>query len=201
MSKSFPTITFPLYFLFISSTINAQVIDWKDFDESALNDAVFNKVSNYIASTTFRGDNGQDVKGTVPTKFVEGMKCVCNDKVETFTKVHRKDIKTYQELADKCISNWKSDGVMSLTLWSKWVEVTCKYKKINQKFNDLFFLLFFYRPFYLFGMLKQFLFRLKPLLLAFFQLCILQLCDLMLEILHIGFDFFIALFQLSIFLT
>lgn len=113
-------------------SLNAQVINWKNFDENALNDAVYNKVCDYITSTTFRTDDGKEVKGTAPMKYVEGMKCICLNKFETFDKVHRKNIKTYQELANKCIQDWKREGSMSLTLWSKSVEISCKYKKINQ---------------------------------------------------------------------
>jgi hypothetical protein len=120
-------------------TISAQVIDWKNFDTKTMNDVLFTKVSNYITSTTFADKTGNKVQGTAPMKYDVGIKCVCFDKYEAFDKVSKKDVKTYQELADKCIQDWKSDlgytNTMSLILWSKSLEINCKYKKISQTVN------------------------------------------------------------------
>jgi hypothetical protein len=109
--------------------LNAQVIDWKNFDGKTMNDVIFNKITNYIISTTFHDDNGMDVKGTAPKRY-DSLNSKESVSIEVFSKIKRKDVNSYQDIANECFKEW--ENTMSFMLWSKSVEVTCKYKKITQ---------------------------------------------------------------------
>jgi hypothetical protein len=119
-----------LLLVLIPMMTNAQIIDKKKFNENALNDAVFNNVSSYITSTTFHNKDGQDVKRTAPMRCDSLSKGVIS--YANFDKIHVTNVKTYQDIADKCIKDWLNSFNMSDILWAKSIEVSSKYKKRTQ---------------------------------------------------------------------
>jgi hypothetical protein len=123
--------------------INAQVIIWNSFNEKILNDVTFNRLNEY---TKIKGgysvSNSSEEHGKIYkcligndgellldelSSEINGIISVSS--VVILDRVSIRDIKTYQEIADKCITDWansQSDAFFMIG-WGKSVDVTSHY--------------------------------------------------------------------------
>lgn len=134
-----------------SMLLNAQVIDWNNFNEKTMNEVMFGKIYDY---TSIKTGYSLISSGKLPEIYrcikknneklpVDSLSAKINVKILAKPKYNSPkgfpvgildsisgiDIKTFQELADKCITDWKnspSDAFFMMG-WGKIVGVTSYY--------------------------------------------------------------------------
>jgi len=141
-----------LFCLIFSLSLNAQVLDKKDFNESHMNEVLFNSLNGYFLS------NGKEIlihssivekkiyrflKKKNKKKSLDDIEGIINHKilkkydthdfrcVGLLYKMPIKKAKTYQEVAEKCIDEWKDNpsDAFFLNGWGTIVDVTTYYNR------------------------------------------------------------------------
>lgn len=130
-----------------SMLMKAQVIDWNNFDEKLMNDALFNKMNDYTEKNAvysiirlsvgqhrihrfIRTNNEKlqmdDIDAGInkiirkyDSKIIKQTNQVGN--VGIINDVSCRDIKTYEEIASRCMADWENSptDAFFLTGWSR----------------------------------------------------------------------------------
>jgi hypothetical protein len=144
--------------LFHSIVVNSQTIDWSNFSEQTMNGVIFNKMNNYINPDKIvsvhrtsieqekiyrclKKNNEKvplnklerkinDLIGKSDSPFIREANMVGN--IGIIDSILCKDVKTYQEIADKCITDWTNSGEDNILIgWSQIGEAVTYYNKKN----------------------------------------------------------------------
>lgn len=132
-----------IFSLLPSILINAQVIDWNNFNEKTMNELMFRKMKEYTLleggySLSHSSSENQNIYNCIKRNNEElGLDDLSSEinriipvsSVGILDSISIKDIKTYQEIAAKCIAdcaNSPSDAFFMIG-WEKTVDVTSLY--------------------------------------------------------------------------
>ena len=137
--------------------INAQVIDWTNFNEKTMNDVLFNKMNDYthleflypLIRTSVRQEKiYRCIKKNNEKFLMDDLDAKINEKILTkydskiivrtnqvgcvglFDSIACNNVKSYQDIASRCISDWCNsvEGVIFLK-WSQVGEAVTYYNK------------------------------------------------------------------------
>jgi hypothetical protein len=125
--------------------INAQVIEWNNFNEKIMNDVMFNKMNEYISSEGgySLSHSSQEhrriyrcIKKNNEELFLDDLSAKINEiisvsSVGILDSISCKGIKEYQKIASRCITDWTNtpSDAFFMVGWGKAVEVTSYYSK------------------------------------------------------------------------
>lgn len=139
-----------------SMLINAQVIDWDNFNEKTMNDVMFNQMNDYTKSNGFysiiRMSVGQQkiyrcIKKNNEKLWLDDLNTIINVKVlrkydskiishtnlignvGLLDSVSFENVKTYEDIAIKCITDWTNSENIIFMMWSQTGEAITFYNK------------------------------------------------------------------------
>ncbi len=154
-----------LLLLLLTSSINAQKFDLDHFDEDLLNDIVFSKMSEYACQKEYnylvRSSVGErrlyqyirkkhnkisldylnekinkKILGSYESRIISNTTLVGN--VGLLDSISCRDITTYQEIADRCLSDWLHTEDAIFLNWGRIGETITFYDKKNNTVYILF---------------------------------------------------------------
>ena len=134
-----------IFCLFPSVIINAQIIDYNSFNDKIINEVMFNKINEYISikggyslsrsseehRRIYKCIKRNDEKLLLDDLSSEINELITASSVGILDSISVKEITTYQEVANKCITdlaNSSSDAFFMIG-WGKVAEVTTYYNK------------------------------------------------------------------------
>jgi hypothetical protein len=145
-----------ILYLLPSMFINAQVIDWDNFNEKTMNEVMFSQMNDYTKSNGFysiiRMSVGQQkiyrcIKKNNEKLPMDGLNARINVKVlrkydskiisrtnlvgnvGLLDSISGKNIKTYEDIAIRCITDWTNSENIIFTMWSQTGEAITFYNK------------------------------------------------------------------------
>ena len=156
---------FSILLLWLTSSINAQKVDLAHFDEDLLNDFVFSKMSDYACQIEYnyldRSSIGERrlyhcirknhnkisldyLNEKINKKILRSYESIIISKtnlvgnVGLLDSISCRDITTYQEIADRCLSDWLRTEDAIFLNWGRIGEAIAFYDKKNNKVFILF---------------------------------------------------------------
>jgi hypothetical protein len=137
--------------------IQSQVVDWSNFNERTMNDVIFNKMNDYTESALYyslirssvgqqkiyryiKSNNAKLSLNNLDTKINEKILRKYDSKIISETNlignvglldsIPNDDVKTYEDIANKCITGWKNSVEGSIFIrWSQVGEAVTYYNK------------------------------------------------------------------------
>lgn len=153
-----------IFCLLPSILVNAQVIDWNHFNEQMMDDAIFNKMSDYSKKEASYPINRDSIVSQKIYKCVEKdneklsldgigakidniLKKYDSPAIKRTNKIGNvalidsipcENPKTYQEIADKCFTDWITSDYIVFIRWSQMGDAITYFNKKTQTIYIVF---------------------------------------------------------------
>jgi hypothetical protein len=143
----------------MSTSVNGQIIDWSQFDEDKMNEVMFAQMSNYtsknwsypLVQTKIGKDriyryiknncdkmSLDDLNEEINTKILWKLDSRASSQtnqlgnVGLIASVQCQDFKTFQEITNKCITDWANSENLIFLRWSQAGEAISFYNRRTQ---------------------------------------------------------------------